>query len=123
MDGNTNTTMVGADAQDEAYVLAVLEAEKLEAQAKALYAKAESLRGQRHIAVTISAPAGRAGFSVLTRVGGKVYSMGPAASAEDACQIAYHLIQGYQPPLPLTPFGTPVDQTLPGIEGVVLGTA
>lgn len=115
MDRNTSTAMVGLDVQDEAYVLAVFEAEKLEAQAKELYAQAEALRGQRRITVTISAPVGRLGFGVLTRVGGKVYSVGPAASAEEACQIAYHLIQGYQPPLRLPPFGTRVDQTLPGI--------
>lgn len=115
MDRNISTAMVGLDVQDEAYVLAVFEAEKLEAQAKALYAKAEALRGQRSIAVMISAPVGRAGFSVLTRVDGKVYSVGPAGSPEEASQIAYHLIQGYQPPLHLPPFGTRVDQKLPGI--------
>ncbi|MFK0090856.1 hypothetical protein ACIQUS_26655 [Pseudomonas sp. NPDC090755] len=115
MDGITTTTLGAIDVQDEAYVLAVFEAEELEAQARALYAKAEALRGQRRITVTISAPAGKAGFSVLTRVGGRVYSTGPASSAEEACQIAYHLIQGYQRPLRLPPFGTRVDRTLPGI--------
>lgn len=116
MDGNTNTTMVGADARDEAYVLAVLEAEKLEAQAKALYARAEALRGQRLITVLITSDlGGQGGFGVLARVGGRVVLTGPARSAEEASQIGHHLIQGYQPPLRLPPFGTRVDQTLPGI--------
>lgn len=97
------------------YTLAVIEAEKLEAQAKALYAKAGALRGQQHITVLLSASIGPGGFGVLTRIGGEVYSTGSATSAEDACQMAYHLIQGYQPELPLPAFGTRVGQTLSGI--------
>lgn len=115
-------TVVGAiDVQADGYVMAIYEAERLETQAKALYAKAEALRGQRRITVLISSDLG--GLGVLVRVGGKVVSTGPARSAEEACQIAYHFIQGYQPPLRLPPFGTPVDQTrseiLEGSEGIV----
>ena len=110
----------GVDVQADGYVLAIYEAESLEAQAKALYAKAEALRGQRRITVLISSDRdGEGGLSVLARVGGRVVSTGPANSAEEACQIAYHFIQGYQPPLRLPPFGTRVDQTLPEIEAAL----
>jgi len=114
----------GIDVQADGYLMAIYEAERLEAEAKALYAKAEALRGQRRITVLISSDLSeRGGFGVLARVGGRVVSTGPARSAEEACQIAYHFIQGYQPPLRLPPFGTRVDQTLPGILGGSEGTA
>jgi hypothetical protein len=114
-------TVVGAiDVQADGYVMDIYEAERLETQAKALYAKAEALRGQRRITVLISSDLD--GLGVLVRVGGKVVSTGPARSAEEACQIAYHFIQGYQPPLRLPPFGTPVDrirsEILEGSEGI-----
>ena len=118
-----NVVVGGIDVQANGYVMAIYEAECLEAQAKALYAKAEVLRGQRHITVLISSDhGGQDGLGVLARVGGRVVSTGPARSAEEACQIAYHLIQGYQPPLRLPPFGTRVDQTLPGIEAALEGS-
>lgn len=122
---NEGEVMVGAiDVQADGYVMAIYEAERLEAQAKALYAKAEALRGQRRITVLItSGLGGQDGFGVLTRVGGRVVSTGPARSADEACQIAYHLIQGYQPPLRLPPFGTPVDQTRSEILEGFVGTA
>lgn len=116
--------VAGIDVQADGYVLAIHEAERLETEARALYAKAEALRGQRHITVLISSDhGGQAGLGVLVRVGGRVVSTGPARSAEEACQIAYHFIQGYQPPLRLPPFGTRVDQTLPGILEGFVGTA
>ncbi|MDR9749871.1 hypothetical protein RG836_00290 [Pseudomonas sp. SZMC_28357] len=106
----------GIDVRADGYVLAIYEAERLEAQAKALYAKAETLRGQRRVTVLISSDlGGPGGYGFLARLDGRVVSTGPAQSAEEACQIAYHFIQGYQPPLRLPPFGARVDQTLPGI--------
>lgn len=118
-----NVVVGGIDVQKDGYVMAIYEAERLEGEAKALYAKAAALRGQRHITVLISSDlGGQADFGLLVRVGGRVVSTGPARTAEEACQIAYHFIQGYQPPLRLPPFGTRVDQTLPGILEGSAGT-
>ena len=114
---NEGKVMVGGiDVQADGYVLAIYEAERLEAEAKTLYAQAEALRGQRRISVVIYPSRGMPGcFSVLTRLGGRFDSSQLTHSADEACQLASYLIQGFQPPRSLPPFGTPMDRTLPEI--------
>ncbi|NWB92306.1 hypothetical protein [Pseudomonas agarici] len=108
----------GIDVQEDGYVLALAldRADELEKQARELYDQARALRAQRRITAQITPAEGMPGqFTVLTRVGGEYFSSQLARSAEEACQVAFHIIQGFEPPLRLPQFGTPVDQTLPGI--------
>lgn len=111
----------GIDVQADGYVFALAfdRAEVLEKQAHALYDEARALRAKAEVSVLIAPSIGMPGqYSVTTRLGGEYFSGRLAKSAEDACQIAFHIIQGFRPPLRLPPFGTPVDQTLPALDWV-----
>lgn len=103
---------VGVDVQKDAFIFACHQADKLETQAKALYAEAHALRSQFDITVSILPSAGMPGhFRVATRLGGEYSSSQLVSSAGAACQLAYLIIQGCPPPRCLPPFGTHVDQT------------
>jgi len=115
------SVVAGIDVQADGYALALAfdKADELEKQARDLYDQASALRAQSEITVQIAPSIGMPGrFTVFTRVGGTYFSSRLAKSAEDACQVAYHIIQGFRPPHRLPPFGTPVDQTLPGLDVV-----
>ncbi|WP_411392525.1 hypothetical protein [Pseudomonas sp. MPB23] len=109
------------DVQADGYefALAFDQAEVLEKQAHALYDEARALRAKADVSVLITPAIGMTGhYSVTTRLGGECFSGRLAKSAEDACQAAFHIIQGFQPPLRLPPFGTPLDRALPGLDWV-----
>ncbi|WP_408596616.1 hypothetical protein [Pseudomonas sp. PLMAX] len=109
----------GIDVQANGYefALAFDRAEVLEKQAHALYDEARALRAKAEVSVLITPAIGMPGqHSVTTRLGGEYFSGRLARSAEEACQIAFHIIQGFRAPLYLPPFGTPVDQTLPVLD-------
>lgn len=115
------SAVAGIDVQADgfAFALAFDQAEVLEKQAHALYEEARALRAKAEVSVLIAPSIGMPGqYSVTTRLGGEYFSGRLAKSAEDACQIAFHIIQGFRPPLRLPPFGTPVDQTLPALDWV-----
>lgn len=118
------SVVAGIDVQADgfAFALAFDQAEVLEKQAHALYDEVRRLRAKADISVLITPAIGMPGhYSVTTRLGGEYFSGRLAKSAEDACQAAFHIIQGFQPPRRLPPFGTPVDQTLPALD-LVTGT-
>jgi hypothetical protein len=118
MSGQELRVTAGVDVRSDSYVLALAfdKADELEKQARALHAQAAAIRAQSKITVQITPAHGMPGqFTVFTRLGGKYFSSQLARSAEEACQVAFHVIQGFEPPLRLPPFGTPVDRTLPEI--------
>lgn len=85
-------------------------ADQLDAQARELYRKAEEIRAQHRISASVSV--NRDGDSFITlKVGGCVHSSYAHGSADETCQKLYYLIQGYQPPRRLPPFGTRLDET------------
>lgn len=126
---NEGIPAVGAiDVQDACTLLftpvalghkATLEAmaERLSKEARSLWDRAEQLRGIHKISVLLEVDSDDR-VSATVRVGGQLLSMYAPKDAESACQLTYHVIQGFQPPLRLPPFGTPVDRTLPGLEMV-----
>ena len=124
---NEDKLVVGAiDVQDACTLLftpvalghkAALEAmaERLSVEARSLWDRAEKLRGIHKISVLLEVEKDDR-VSATVRIGGQLLSMYAPKDAEAACQLAYHLIQGFQPPRRLPPFGTPVDRTLPGLD-------
>lgn len=121
MDQQSEETVLvcGVDVQADGYEFAMAfdRAEALEKQAHALYDEARALRAKSDVSVLITPSVGMPGqYTVTTRLGGEYFSGRLAKSAEDACQVAFHIIQGFRPPLRLPPFGTPVDQTLPALD-------
>ena len=116
----------GIDVQDTCTLLftpvalghkATLEAmaERLSKEARSLWDRAEELRGIHKISVLLEVGSDDR-VSATVRIGGQLLSMYAPKDAEAACQLTYHVIQGFQPPRRLPPFGTPVDRTLPGLD-------
>lgn len=92
------------------------EADRLCKEAQSLLAEADRLRSQFRLAVVITqSPGSDERFSVDCRIFGALQSLGAPVSAEEACQQAFYLIQGIQPPLPRRPFGTRLDGTETGL--------
>jgi hypothetical protein len=128
MDQQNNEKVVvsGIDAQVDGYVMlltpvamgekATLEAmaERLSKEARSLWDRAAQLRCAHKISVLLEVDSDDQ-VSATVRVGGQIHSIYAPQDAESACQLAYHVIQGFEPPRRLPPFGTRVDQTLPGI--------
>ena len=85
-------------------------ADQLDAQARELYRKAEEIRAQHQISASVSVSKDGRSFITL-KVGGCVHSVHAHGTADETCQKLYYLIQGYQPPLRLPPFGTRLDET------------
>ncbi|MDT9633197.1 hypothetical protein F6S08_18445 [Pseudomonas sp. JV449] len=89
-------------------------ADQLDAQARELYRKAEEIRAQHQISASVSVSKDGKSFITL-KVGGTVHSIHAHGTADETCQKLYYLIQGYQPPLRLPPFGTRLDETEPSL--------
>lgn len=114
--------MENAVLSDEAsYELAHASAAGLDKQAADLCREADQLRkearrlrdGPQFGALITPSHSKKGRFEVIAMVDGYASYSEFADSAEDACQIALHVINGFQPPLPLTPFGSLVDRTRP----------
>ncbi|MGY2186172.1 hypothetical protein [Pseudomonas sp. SDO5591_S426] len=90
-------------------------AERLSKEARSLWDRAEQLRGIHKISVLLEVDSDDQ-VSATVRVGGQIHSIYAPKDAEAACQLTYHVIQGFEPPRRLPPFGTRVDQTPPGLE-------
>lgn len=101
---------------DEARLATLAEADRLSKEAQALWAEAERLRSQFRIQVVLTQASGPGDcFTVDCRIFGAMHSLGAPVSAEDACQQAFYLIQGFQPPRPRQPFGTRLAGTETGL--------
>lgn len=87
-------------------------ANQLDAQARELYRKAEEIRAHNQISASVGVSKDGKSFITL-RVGGSVHSVHAHGSPDETCQKLFYLIQGYQPPLRLPPFGTRLDETAP----------
>ena len=101
---------------DKDRLATLTEADRLSKEAQALWAEAERLRSQFRIQVVLTQSPGLGDrFSVDCRIFGAMHSLGAPVSAEDACQQAFYLIQGFRPPLPRQHFGTRLAGTETGL--------
>jgi hypothetical protein len=116
--GDLKNSPAGGTAERES---SWAQAAELDKKSNALYREADELSkearrlrdGPQFGALITPSRSKKGRFEVLVMVDGYDRYSEFADSAEDACQIALHVINGFQPPLPLTPFGSLVDRTRP----------